>query len=73
MKDIYDKFAFDYGEFVPIESYLGDEKNFIHKLFTEHNINTVLDCACGTGQHLYMLSQLGYQTWGSYYSEPDLR
>ena len=32
-KDIYEKFAFDYDEFGPIESYLGDEKNFFHKLF----------------------------------------
>ena len=73
MKDIYEKFAFDYDEFGSIESYLGDEKNFFHKLFTEHNVKTVLDCACGTGQHLYMISQLGYQTWVSDYSHSMLR
>lgn len=27
-----------------------------------------MDCACGTGQHLYMLSELGYKVCGSDYS-----
>ncbi|MEE0682275.1 MAG: class I SAM-dependent methyltransferase [Christensenellales bacterium] len=73
MEDIYEKFALDYDEFGPIESYLGDEKDFFHKLFTENKVKTVLDCACGTGQHLYMLSQLGYQIWGSDYSRSMLK
>lgn len=68
MKDIYEKFAFDYDEFGSIENYLGDEKNFFDRLFSKHKVKTILDCACGTGQHLYMLSQLGYQLWGSDYS-----
>ena len=49
MKDIYEKFAFDYDEFGPIESYLGDEKNFFHKLFTEHNVKTVLTAPAERG------------------------
>lgn len=69
MKDIYEKFAYDYDEFGSINEYLGDEKTFLNKLFSEHKVKTVLDCACGTGQHLYMLSQLDYQVWGSDYSE----
>lgn len=73
MKDIYDQFAFDYDEFGPIEEYLGDEKNFLDNLFAKNNVKTVLDCACGTGQHLYMLSQLGYQVSGSDYSASMLR
>lgn len=68
MNDIYEKFAFDYDEFGSIEKYLGDEKNFFDRLFSKYKIKTILDCACGTGQHLYLLSQLGYQVWGSDYS-----
>lgn len=68
MKDIYEKFAFDYDEFGSIEDYLGDEKNFFDRIFRKHNVRTILDCACGTGQHLYMLSQLGYRVWGSDHS-----
>lgn len=73
MKDIYDTFAFDYDEFGPIEDYLGAEKKFFDRLFTRANVNTVLDCACGTGQHLYMLSELGYQVCGSDYSASMLQ
>lgn len=73
MKDIYNQFAFDYDEFGPIEDYLGDERDFFNTLFSEHNIKTVLDCACGTGQHLYMLSQSGYQVSGSDYSASMLQ
>ena len=47
--DLYDKFAFDYDEFGPIDEYLGDEKTFLDTLFTNHCVKTVLDCACGTG------------------------
>ena len=73
MDDIYKKFAFDYDEFGRIENYLGDEKDFLDRLFSKHNVKTILDCACGTGQHLYMLSQLGYQLWGSDYSSSMLK
>lgn len=68
MQDPYEKFAYDYDEFGAIECYLGDERDFFDQLFREHKVKTVLDCACGTGQHLYLLSQLGYQLWGSDYS-----
>lgn len=68
LKDVYKDFAYDYDEFGNIENYLGMEKDFFKKLFDENNIETVLDCACGTGQHLYMLSKLGYKVCGSDYS-----
>ncbi len=73
MNDIYDRFAFDYDEFGRIENYLGDEKDFFDGLFRKYGVKTILDCACGTGQHLYMLSQLGYQLWGSDYSSSMLK
>ena len=68
-KDLYEKFAYDYDEFGAIEDYLGNEKTFFNKLFRTNNVNTVLDCSCGTGQHLYMLSKSGYRVWGSDFSE----
>lgn len=72
MMDYYKSLAFDYDEFGPIEDFLGDEKDFLSKLFVEHKVKSILDCACGTGQHLYLLSQLGYQLWGSDYSQSML-
>lgn len=71
--DIYENFAFDYDEFGPIEEYLGDEKTFLDTLFSRHGVKTVLDCACGTGQHLYMMAQSGYEVCGSDYSESMLQ
>ena len=72
MKDLYEIFAYDYDEFGPIEEYLGDEKTFFNKIFSERGVKNVLDCACGTGQHLFMLEQSGYNVWGSDYSESML-
>ncbi|MGM0216416.1 class I SAM-dependent methyltransferase [Enterococcus sp. AZ109] len=72
MSDMYKQFAFDYDEFGSIETYLGDEAHFFDQLFKQHGVQKVLDCACGTGQHLYMLAQLGYQVQGSDYSQSML-
>lgn len=72
MKDLYEKFAYDYDEFGDIEAYLGDEKLFLKEIFRCYNVNRVLDCACGTGQHLLMLIQLGFQVMGSDFSEAML-
>ena len=69
MKDQYEKFAFDYDEFA---SFFGDEKPFFEKLFKEHGVKTVLDCACGTGRHLGMFSEMGLNVSGSDYSESML-
>ena len=71
--DIYEKFANDYDEFGAIEvHYLVNEKDFLVKLFERYNVRSILDCACGTGQHLYMLLRLGYDISGSDYSEAML-
>lgn len=72
MKDLYEKFAYDYDEFGSIDEYLGDEQTFLNKVFFEHGVKKVLDCACGTGQHLLMLAQCGYNVWGSDYSKSML-
>ncbi len=72
MKDLYESFAYDYDEFGLIEDYLGDEKLFLDTIFKQYQVQNVLDCACGTGQHLLMLLQSGYQATGSDYSESML-
>lgn len=72
MKDIYEKFAYDYDEFGDIKDYLGPEKQFFETVFEENNVKTVLDCACGTGHHVYMMAKLGLSVSGSDYSESML-
>jgi SAM-dependent methyltransferase len=72
MKDAYETFAYDYDEFGAIDEYLGDEKTFFENLFKGQNVQTVLDCACGTGQHLNMFSEMGLDVSGSDYSKAML-
>jgi ubiquinone/menaquinone biosynthesis C-methylase UbiE len=72
MKDVYKKFAYDYDEFGSIDEYLGAEKTFFEELFQRNAVKSVLDCACGTGQHLYMFSEMGLRVSGSDYSESML-
>ncbi len=72
MKDIYEKFAYDYDEFGDIKDYLGPEKEFFEAVFKENDVKTVLDCACGTGHHLYMMAKLGLDVSGSDYSNSML-
>ena len=72
MHDAYENLERDYDEFGPIEEYLGEERDFFGKLFESNGVKSVLDCACGTGQHLLMFSELGLDVRGSDYSEAML-
>jgi ubiquinone/menaquinone biosynthesis C-methylase UbiE len=69
MIDKYEKFAYDYDEFGSIANYLSEEKLFFEKLFAKYEAHSVLDCACGTGHHLNMFSDMGLDVSGSDYSE----
>lgn len=68
MKDVYEQFAKDYDEFGSIADYLGDEFDFFQGLFQEYGVKSVLDCSCGTGQHLLLCHRLGVDVAGSDYS-----
>jgi ubiquinone/menaquinone biosynthesis C-methylase UbiE len=73
MKDAYEKFAYDYDEFGEINEYLENEKSFFQAIFEKYNVNTVLDCACGTGQHLYMFSEMSLSVNGSDFSDAMIK
>ena len=45
---------------------------FFRSLFAEHNVRTLLDCACGTGQDLVLFSEMGFACAGSDLSEAML-
>ena len=38
---------------------------FFDKIFKKHGVSRVLDCSCGTGEHLAMLAPLGLSLFGS--------
>jgi len=71
-KDEYESWAENYDLFGEIETVNEAERDFLHSILSENGVKSVLDCACGTGQHLLMLSALGYRMAGSDYSSAML-
>lgn len=41
------------------------QKEFFKKIIDQYSIRSCLDCACGTGWHLFMLDDLGIECFGS--------
>jgi SAM-dependent methyltransferase len=62
----YDLFHGPFGEHGPAVI------TFFRALFAEHGVRRVLDCACGTGQHLPLFHSLGCDVVGSDISEAML-
>ena len=63
--DFYEEFADKYDRLVSLENRVKRESNFFKRIFSENNVKTVLDCACGTGHHVIMFKQMGYVAIGS--------
>jgi ubiquinone/menaquinone biosynthesis C-methylase UbiE len=57
--DRYDLFHGEFGQHDP------EQASFFQQLLAQHQVRTILDCACGTGQHLHLFHTLGYQVTGS--------
>lgn len=55
----YDLFHGEFGQHDPKEA------GFFRQLFARYRVQVILDCACGTGQHLHLFQSLGYQVTGS--------
>ena len=55
----YDLFFNRFGEHDPVVF------GFFRKLFSENQVHSVLDCACGTGQDLHLFHSLGCVVFGS--------
>jgi ubiquinone/menaquinone biosynthesis C-methylase UbiE len=63
--DEYRSFAKNYDLGRSITDVNPAEQQFYERLFTQHGVRTVLDCACGTGRHCYLFSKMGYEVQGS--------
>jgi len=59
----YDTFASKYDVMLSDERYQRVIP-FFKKIFDENKVKTILDCACGTGKHAILFSQLGYDVEG---------
>lgn len=70
--DHYQNLSIDYETLQPKGEILKQE-SFFKKLVKNYAIKTCLDCACGTGWHLFMLHQSGLQCTGSDLSDQMLK
>lgn len=61
----YEEFAGKYDSLVSFENRVRRESGFFKKLFRKHGVKSVLDCACGTGQHVVMFRKMGFEAKGS--------
>jgi len=61
----YEEFIEKYDKLVSWENRFKREAKFFKTLFTKNNVKTILDCACGTGQHVVMFTSMGFHTKGS--------
>jgi ubiquinone/menaquinone biosynthesis C-methylase UbiE len=61
----YEEFIEKYDSLISWKNRSGRETKFFKKLLSENKVEKVLDCACGTGQHVVMLNQMGFSAKGS--------
>jgi glycine/sarcosine N-methyltransferase len=65
-RDAYEGFAERYDLFFGhFEAYSPQLSTFFKKVFDDNGVKRVLDCACGTGRHLYLFHKLGFDAVGS--------
>ena len=67
--DPYKDFAEHY-DWMKLDNPARDQ--FFKVLFEKHNVNNVLDCACGTGHELILFSSFGFEVQGSDISDSML-
>lgn len=64
-KRIYGELTKKYDALAAWETRLETEITFLRKIFEKNNVETVLDCACGTGRHVIELTKAGFNVVGS--------
>jgi glycine/sarcosine N-methyltransferase len=63
--EFYDRLAESFDVMTDWQSRLAVELPFLEATFAQRNVQSVLDCACGTGGHAIALAQRGYRVTGS--------
>ena len=60
----YSGFAGKFDVFMPWDQRMRRERRFFKYILDSNRVNSVLDCFCGTGFHLAMLGEMGYDVEG---------
>lgn len=61
----YEDFIEKYDSLISWKNRFEKDSKFFKALFSKHKVKKVLDCACGTGQHVVMFEQMGFSAKGS--------
>ncbi|MBW3019005.1 class I SAM-dependent methyltransferase [Candidatus Woesearchaeota archaeon] len=61
----YEEFIDKYDKLISWKNREKREKPFFKKIFSKNKVKSVLDCACGTGQHAIMFSKMGLESVGT--------
>ncbi len=61
----YEDFIDKYDILVSWENRYNRETDFFKTVFQQFRIKSVLDCACGTGQHVIIFNEMGLDSYGS--------
>ena len=61
----YEEFAGKYDALVSFDNRAKRESKFFKKLFSRFKAEKILDCACGTGQHVIIFNKMGFHAKGS--------
>ncbi|NYZ60537.1 class I SAM-dependent methyltransferase [Candidatus Micrarchaeota archaeon] len=69
----YEDFIEKYDKLVSWKNRSMTGSGFFRPLFSKHKVKKVLDCACGTGQHVITFNQMGFPTKGSDLSPAMIR
>ena len=63
--EFYDRLAEFFDVMTDWQSRLAVELPFMESIFKQHGVQSILDCACGTGGHSIALAQRGYRLTGA--------
>lgn len=69
MSDLFQNGAAYYDQMVDWQRRLEREAPFYRRVFEQHDVRSVLDCACGTGHHAAMFAGWGLAVTGADLSE----
>jgi ubiquinone/menaquinone biosynthesis C-methylase UbiE len=74
MQTLYNELA-EYFDAIAAASAIDTQKEiaFLASVFSEHDVHSVLDIACGTGRHSVALAAAGYDVTGIDYSDKLLK